>query len=67
MERDLIDAAPQGAKVKVVTATNPVERKFAVWIGAGPAGCNKGAAAMSLRPLLVPPLGLAGFAAWLEG
>ena len=33
LERGLIEAAPQAAKIKVVAPTNPVERRFSSWIG----------------------------------
>lgn len=33
MEKDLGEAAPQAAKVKVIVPSNPVERRYSVWIG----------------------------------
>ena len=33
LERELADAAPQTAKVKVTSPANAIERRFAVWIG----------------------------------
>ena len=36
LERELADAAPQTAKVKVTSPANATERRFAVWIGVLP-------------------------------
>ena len=33
LERELVEAAPQTAKVKVTAPTNSLERRFSVWIG----------------------------------
>jgi hypothetical protein len=60
LERELIDAAPQGAKVKVVTANNPVERKFAVWIGA----CADACIARCMQVLCRGMLSAAGCWTW---
>ncbi|KAK9839462.1 hypothetical protein WJX81_003687 [Elliptochloris bilobata] len=33
LERELLEVAPQAAKVKVTSPMNPIERRFSVWIG----------------------------------
>ena len=46
LERELAEAAPHNAKVKVTSPANSLERKFSVWIGAQerppapPAACS---------------------------
>lgn len=39
LERELLDLAPQAAKVKVTMNHNTTERKFAVWLGGSILGC----------------------------
>jgi actin-like protein 6A len=39
LERDLLELAPQAAKVKVAMHPNATERKFSVWIGGSILGC----------------------------
>lgn len=34
LERELLEVAPQAAKVKVTSPMNLIERRFSVWIGA---------------------------------
>ena len=39
LDRELLDLAPQAAKVKVTVHQNATERKFSVWLGGSILGC----------------------------
>lgn len=39
LERDLLELAPQAAKVKVMMHPNATERKFSAWLGGSILGC----------------------------
>lgn len=39
LDRELLELAPQAAKVKVTTHSNATERKFSVWLGGSILGC----------------------------